>query len=245
MITAGLYTHHPSQSFGRGPSGFVRQVFDANDGGVLYQDDFLAAPLHGLNKTGSGAIADAGVVGGCVELGCAATANTATILATGDVIKLDKLTAFEARISKASIANSAGGAFVGLFAGTAGNANPIDGNTGSHDFAVDSVGFLVKDDDGDALIGGARGSGSATASTSTAITADGFVNVGFVFDPANSGSIRFYVDGDEIGNIVGNSNAGDTYVDNATILKAGAVVKATTTAAQTIDIDWIVVAQAS
>lgn len=123
--------------------------------------------------------------------------NTGTLGAISDAAGADKLTIFEARIRLPSVTNGDGSIFVGLGEeGLAAADTPIVDSTGHTLSSDDLIGFFVGEDDNDALKFVYRKNGQALQTVltyGTALAANTWYNVGFIYDPAREASKRIAI----------------------------------------------------
>ena len=219
MSRADLITAHASQTFDDGPSGFLLSVaaegFSHIDQLVLGKGDLTATTVTG------GSAAVLARVGGGVRLTDASATNTASHLHSGKVLDAAKKFAVEVKLQKTLVSSSDGGVFVGVVGGTLGAAVPIAGNAGSHGAAASSIGFLIKDSDGDAAIPTNRdGSGAAVEHTGVAISAATDVRLGILYNPDDDVKVRYYVDGDLVAQDSDNCPASGTALQFTVSAKA-------------------------
>ena len=122
--------------------------------------------------------------------------NSGSFGAISDTAGEDKLTLFEARVAFGQIGNTYN-AFVGLGApGDIGDSLPHT-DVGAFAAATDLIGFSVLEADGDSLRFIHKKTGSATTTTvmtyGTALVADTWYNLGFVYDPKEPTSTRIKI----------------------------------------------------
>lgn len=218
MSRADLITAHASQTFDNGPSGFLLSVaaegFSHIDQLVLGKGDLTATTVTGGSAT---VLAR---VGGGVRLTDGTSTDTASHLHSGKVLDTAKKFAVEVKLQKTLVSSTDGGLFVGVVGGSLGAAVPIAGNSGSHGAAANSIGFLVKDSDGDAVIPTNRGSSSAVEHTGVAISAATDVRLGILYNPDDDVKVRFYVDGDLVAQDSDNCPASGTALQFTVSAKA-------------------------
>ena len=191
--------------------------------GYVLEDDFLNFSDHisAQNVQGYASYIDTGVtlkqgaadVGGAVEVaGNDADNDEGSITSGGnaggaflisDTAGSEKKLWFEARFKKASIADNALAMFVGLSEEGLAAANTLIDDTGAL-ASKDMIGFNTLQADGDALVFSYRKAGQAVQtialdSGSSALTADTYVKVGFIYDPleVTAKRITLFVNGVE------------------------------------------------
>ena len=192
MSLGNILTAHESLTIDKGPSGFLLSLINEGGGAVV---DFCGVnPLDVV--AGSGSVAGEGS-GGILLTDNATGANTTTGVETLAYCNTGVKFAFEAKISKADVADSQGGVFVGLSTDLS-TSVPISGNAGLHALAVNSIGFLIKDGDGNAIIPCVKDASTLTEQSAVAISAGTFVRLGVSYDPNDSRKLRFFVDGNEV-----------------------------------------------
>lgn len=163
---------------------------------------------NGLEVAGNDADNDEGVIGG--------VGNIATI---SDTASESRLLAFEACVSKASIADNGLAFFVGLCESGVVGANALADNTGAV-ADKDLIGFHCDQADGDAIDAIYQKSGQTAQVVKAGAqvpVADTFYKLGFVYDPAaaNDRKVTFYIDGTDIGSYVTATNiAAATFPDS-------------------------------
>lgn len=123
--------------------------------------------------------------------------NVAALGAISDTAGSDKLTIFESRIQLPSVTNGDGSIFVGCGEeGLAAANTPIADDSGHVLSSDDLIGFFISEDDNDALKFVYRKNGGATQTVltyGTALAADTWYNLGFVYDPAAKASERIKI----------------------------------------------------
>jgi hypothetical protein len=192
MSLGNILTAHESLTIDKGPSGFLLSLINEGGGAVV---DFCGVnPLTVVAGSGSVAGEDSG---GILLTDNSGGANTTTGVETLVYCNTGVKFAFEAKISKADVADDQGGVFVGLSTDLA-TATPISGNADAHALAANSIGFLIKDSDGDAIIPCVKDASTLTEKSAVALSADTFVRLGLLYDPNDSRKLRFFVDGDEV-----------------------------------------------
>lgn len=156
--------------------------------------------------------------------------NVGTLGAISDAAGADKLTIFEARVQFPSVTNGDGSVFVGLGEeGLAAANTPIVDSSGHTLSSDDLIGFFVGEDDNDALKFVYRKNGQALQTVltyGTALSADTWYNVGFIYDPAREASkrIAIYVNNVEQSTYVTADNiAAATFPDGEELALVGAI----------------------
>jgi hypothetical protein len=233
-----LYTLHEDQGASRAPSSFTRGVRDDSEiGGISIFADFQGDLLGGLTQLQPTKITDGAEAGGVVKMQGTGTANQLTALHSSIGIQLDARCAFEVRVKKTAVSNSDGSVFLGLVAGTIGNSLPISGT--DHAVVVNAAGFFIDEDDTDSVGLVRRGSGSAATIQSSAISADTFFKIGFVFDPQDG--LKWYFNGVEQSSSIGKADVDDAtkFPASSELLSLVLGIKSTDTGADTIEIDWV------
>ena len=258
----------------RGPSPIIwadlpRDIQDPNVGSD-YFDDFLnqntiVAGTGSTDKYGS--YGDTGVtftqkpavVGGQIEIAGNDADNDEAVLTThGPLVQIsdtagdDRKLWFEARFSKASIANNGLGFFLGL-AFDHGSSVPISNTLALTDDDADLgafsyIGFHCDQADGDAIdfVYKAEGGAQTVAIAGVQVpVADTFYKFGFTYDPkaAASKRIAVYVDGVEQTTYVTGTNIAAATFPDAEPLGLVLVTKVGAAAEVKSQLDWWRVAQ--
>ena len=258
----------------RGPSPIIwsdlpRDIQDPNVGFELF-DDFVNFSQHISDQdtqqyasyidTGVTIKQKAGVVGGQIEIAGNDADNDEGVLSThGPLVQVsdtagdDRKLWFEARFSKASIANNGLGFFLGL-AFDHGSSVPVsntlaltddDANLGAFSY----IGFHCDQADGDAIdfVYKAEGGAQTVAIAGVQVpVADTFYKFGFTYDPKaeTAKRIKVYVDGTEQTTYVTGTNIAAATFPDAEPLGLVLVTKVGTgSAAVASQLDWWRVAQ--
>ena len=170
--------------------------------------------------------------------------NVGTLGAISDTAGDDKLTIFEARIQLPSVTDGDGSVFVGLGEeGLAAANTPIVDSTGHTLSSDDLIGFFVGEDDNDALKFVYRKNGAALQTVltyGTALAADTWYNVGFVYDPKapESNRISIFVNNVEQSTYVTATNiAASTFPDGEHLALVAAIKASANADAQSVLMD--------
>lgn len=151
---------------------------------------------------------------------------------------------FECRIAFAQVADTKSGVFIGLTEEGLANADGIlndDGTLQSKDF----IGFWRDETDGDQIDVVYRKNGQALQTTKadalgSALVADTFVKMGFVYDPTypTAQRIKFFFDEVELGSYVTGTNIAAATFPDAEELVFTFMMKNAGAAAASVDLDW-------
>ena len=247
-MSIGLYTLHEEQIKSRGLSTFVQEVLqDVPVGGLQFFEDFVAADANDRFTAYVGTSAVQAEEGGVRRLTSSTTDGNNVAVRLANLLKLDKKTAVEIRLKKASVTN--GSVFVGLTSDTiAAGTGPLgDGNV-DHGISHEGIGVVINaETDGDAANLSLCGSDSSKAATkgSAAVAADTYIKLGFLYDPAHGAYL--YADGVRqteyhIPSALSDSTKAPA---SSSLLDLLILFKASSTGATTLDYDWIAVAQAA
>jgi len=187
--------------------------------------------------------------GGVVRLATGATDNhEAWLSAQGlagalgmisDTAADAKLTVFETRVRFSSVADNVGAFFVGL--GEPGiPADSAKVNDTGVMVDKDFIGFNTIHADNDLLSINYRKSGAAqqAVGSGTAIVANTWYKLGFVYDPLDSEKIKFYINNVQQGSSLSAANIAAATFPDAERLTFVAGVKNGSAAAANLDIDW-------
>lgn len=171
--------------------------------------------------------------------------NVGTMAKISDTSGADKLLVFEARIRLPSVTNGDGSIFVGLGEeGLCAAATPLTDSSGHVLASKDLIGFAVFEDDNDALKFVYRKAGQ-TAQTvltyGTALAADTWYKVGFVYDPKapSSKRVSIFVDNVEQSTYVTGTNiAAATFPDGEELAMYASIIASADADAQSFHMDW-------
>lgn len=223
-----------------GPVG--QFAFDKDSGAACVQEEGVPSAVKlssGTSDNGAGTLAACG--------------NKGSLGVISDTAGADKLTVFEARIKLASVADGNGSVFVGLADPDTGGANrPLKDDSGhmlANGAGDHAIGFVVLEDDNDSLKFQYRnGSGDVVTvlTYGTALVADQYYNLGFVYDPSAPASekIKIYIDNVEQGaKVSASSIAASTFPDGKN-MTAVASIKSSGNAAESCHIDLLAFYQA-
>jgi len=236
--------------------------------GVHFFDDFVGYDSYVASNVGyagngwrtyednSQSITQVAVVGGVIRIAltdadteCAMQLGGATgaAFSISDTAGADFKLWFEARVRSSTITNTENGFFVGL-AGVGAAANTFIADAGD-DFASNSlIGFWRAEADGDTVdVIYQKTSGALTTPITDIATpeADTWVKLGFKYDPdkPTAERITFYADGVASSTFVTGTNIATSTFPDAEILTPIFAAKAATNDTETVDMDWIRVAQ--
>lgn len=173
-----------------GEGYFVYNEVGTTVGSIKPDPTYTGGVLKLLTSTAAAAGADHDII-------LTTQGNVGTQCVVSNTAGADKPLIFEARFRLPSVADNYGSFFVGLTEEGCGAANGVITGTTTHSLAdKDSIGFLITKADGDSLKFGYKKAGQ-TAQTvlsyGTALTADTWYNVGFVYDPAEVAAKRIKV----------------------------------------------------
>ena len=240
---------------------------DGSAPGDLLIEDFVSSPsltssgacndLYFFSESSATVKQNADSGKSAVELATGATANkNATLISNGNTGNLgsisdsagsDKLTIFEAHVKLADVADSS--AFIGLAApGSAAASKPLSGT--DHALADQAaIGFVVLEDDPDALKFVYRHAGVAAVTVLTYasnLVADQYYNLGFVYDPSAPASekIKIYVDNVEQASKVSASDIAAASFPDGDALAACVSVRSSASAAEKLYVDLLAYYQA-
>ncbi len=241
---------------------------DGSAPGDLLVEDFVSSPsltssgacndLYFFSESSATVKQNADSGKSAVELATGATANkNATLISNGNTGNLgvisdtagsDKLTIFEARVKLADVADSS--AFIGLAApGSAAASKPLSGTT--HVLADQAaIGFLVTEDDPDALkfayVKSSQSSQVTVLTYASNLVADQYYNLGFVYDPSAPASekIKIYIDNVEQSAKVSASDIAAATFPEGDVLAACVSVRSSAAAAEKLYLDLLAYYQA-
>ncbi len=221
------------------PNGYFAYIeVDATVGSILQ----LATTVGGVIKLLSSTDAADGLDHQTV-LGTGGNVGVMGVIS--DTAGADKMLIFEARIRVPSIANSVGSVFVGLGEeGLCAAATPLATDTTHKLASKDLIGFTILEDDGDALKFQYRKAGQATQTVGTfgtALAADTWYKVGFVYDPIapESQRISWYVDNEEQTSKVTATNiAAATFPDGEELAMYASVIATADAVPHSLQLDW-------
>jgi hypothetical protein len=186
--------------------------------------------------------------GGVARFAPGATDNHLAILGAGIFGELsrtageEKLTAFEARVRLHTQVTS-GSTFIGWGTDTLVADGGLIADAGGLLATGAGIGFRTKEDDPDGIdvvYQAASQTEQVVKNVAKVIAADTFVKLGWVFDPRATASerISFYVDNEDVGSYVTDTNMAAATFPNSVLL--GPVIAAMTQATTTrgLDVDW-------
>ena len=168
-----------------------------------------------------------------------------------DTAGQDKALAFECCVKWSSITNADGSTFFGLLeAGQQGAATPLRDNSGHTLADDDAIGWLVTEDDNDSLKFVYVKAGQTLNehfTYGTALVADTWYNLGFVYDPAAvpSKRISLYINGAEQANahVTATDIATTDFPDGDILAPAFAIINSANNDPQNFEMDWWYCAQ--
>jgi len=271
LMPQSLYTCHAGQAGGRGlsPRIWARVAGqslspDGLTNGFLWQEDFLSfggtvttnvgtysGGFKSYEDTGGSIAQIVGIPGGAIKITTDGTDNDEMWMQTGysagtmvsitDTAGSEKLVAFEARVRFTQVGNTYN-AFIGLSEEGLAAADTVTdaGALASKDL----IGFAVLEADGDALSFVYRKAGAAVQTVlTTAIAADTWYDIGFIYDPKEvpSKRIKIFIDNVEQSTYVTATNIAAATFPDGESLAVLAGVKNGSAAASRIDIDRLVV----
>lgn len=171
--------------------------------------------------------------------------NVGTLGAISDTAGSDFITCFEARFRLSSITDGDGSVFIGCGEeGLAAANTPIVDSTGHTASSDDLIGFLVTEDDNDALKFIYRKNGQALQTVltyGTALAASTWYKVGFVYDPraVPAERIKVFVDNVEQSTYVTATNiAAATFPDGEELALVASIKGSANNDPQSFDLDW-------
>lgn len=173
-------------------------------------------------------------------------ANVGTMFKITDTAGSEKALIFEARFRLPSVTNGDGSVFIGLGEEALGAAaTPLADSSGHVLASKDLIGFVVFEDDNDALKFVYRKAGQATVTVmtwGTALAANTWYKVGFIYDPDHADTnkkIRIFINNTEQSTGVTATNiAAATFPDDEELTMYASIIASGDNDPQSFDLDW-------